>query len=57
MTIILCCIGFLGLAGIHRFYRGRILSGILWLFTGGLFLIGTILDLANLLSKGRLWLE
>ena len=57
VTILLCVLGFLGLAGIHRFYRGKILSGLLWLFTGGLFLIGTILDIAALGTKNKLWLE
>ena len=36
---------FLGLCGIHRFYLGRPLTGLLWLFTGGLFLIGQFIDL------------
>jgi len=42
---ILCIIGFFGFAGIHRFYLGRPLTGLLWLFTGGLCWIGTIVDL------------
>jgi TM2 domain-containing membrane protein YozV len=36
---------FLGFAGIHRFYAGKVLTGLLWLFTGGLFLIGQVIDL------------
>jgi TM2 domain-containing membrane protein YozV len=44
-VILLCCLGFMGLAGIHRFYVGRIWTGILWLCTCGIFGIGTILDL------------
>lgn len=35
----------LGFLGSHRFYYGRRLTGILWFFTGGLFLIGWIVDL------------
>jgi TM2 domain-containing membrane protein YozV len=35
---------FLGLFGIHRFYLGKILTGLLWFFTGGLFLIGWLYD-------------
>ncbi|MFO7459588.1 MAG: TM2 domain-containing protein [Desulfatiglandales bacterium] len=35
---------FLGIFGIHRFYMGKWISGILYLLTGGLFLIGYIYD-------------
>ena len=35
---------FLGVFGIHRFYMGKWLSGIIYLLTGGLFLIGYIYD-------------
>ncbi len=34
-----------GFIGVHRFYFGKPLTGILWFFTGGLFLIGWIVDL------------
>jgi TM2 domain-containing membrane protein YozV len=34
-----------GVFGIHRLYTGRILSGIIYLFTFGLFGIGQIIDL------------
>jgi TM2 domain-containing membrane protein YozV len=44
-VILLCCLGFIGLGGIHRFYVGRPLSGLLWLCTGGLCGIGTVYDL------------
>lgn len=46
--IILCCLGFVGAGGIHRLYAGKIWTGLLWLFTGGLFYIGTIVDLVNI---------
>jgi len=35
----------IGFAGIHRFYLRRYVTGIIWLLTGGLFLIGQIVDL------------
>ncbi len=35
---------FLGLFGIHRFYQGKWITGILYLLTGGLFFIGIIYD-------------
>ncbi len=35
---------FLGPLGIHRFYMGKILTGLLWFFTGGLFLLGWLYD-------------
>lgn len=35
---------FLGIFGLHRFYMGKWITGIIYLFTGGLFLIGIIYD-------------
>ncbi|CAN5765384.1 TM2 domain-containing protein [soil metagenome] len=47
-TILICCLlGFVAAAGIHRFVLGHIGMGILYLFTGGLCLIGTIVDIVN----------
>jgi TM2 domain-containing membrane protein YozV len=34
-----------GFTGAHRFYYGRPITGTIWLFTGGLLLIGWIVDL------------
>lgn len=39
---------FLGAFGIHRFYLGKIGTGILWLLTGGLFGVGYIYDYLTL---------
>lgn len=36
---------FLGFLSLHRFYLGKIGSGLIWLFTGQLFGIGWIVDL------------
>lgn len=35
---------FLGIFGIHRFYMAKWITGILYLFTGGIFLLGIIYD-------------
>ena len=47
--IILICalLGFVVVAGVHRFLLNQIGMGLLYLFTGGLCLIGTIVDLVN----------
>lgn len=47
MIMLLCLLGFLSLAGVHRFVLNQIGMGILYFLTGGLCLIGTIVDLVN----------
>lgn len=42
---------FLGVFGVHKFYEGRILLGIVYICTGGLCGIGIIIDLFVLLFK------
>jgi TM2 domain-containing membrane protein YozV len=39
---------FLGIFGAHRFYMGKVLTGVLWLLTGGLLGIGYIYDTLTL---------
>jgi TM2 domain-containing membrane protein YozV len=34
-----------GIFGAHRFYYGRQITGTIWFFTGGVFLIGWLIDL------------
>jgi TM2 domain-containing membrane protein YozV len=45
IAFLLWLLCFLGLFGIHRFYNGRWVTGLIWFFTGGLLLIGQIVDL------------
>ncbi|MEH2044931.1 TM2 domain-containing protein [Nostoc sp.] len=45
VSYILCAVGFMGVGGLHRFYNGRIVTGLFWLLTGGVFGIGQFVDL------------
>lgn len=45
ITYLLWLAGGLGVLGLHRFYLGRWITGLIWLFTGGLFMIGALIDL------------
>ncbi|MEJ7627124.1 MAG: TM2 domain-containing protein [Ferruginibacter sp.] len=47
-TILVCTLlGFVGVAGVQRFVLGQLGMGILYFFTGGLCLVGTIYDVIN----------
>lgn len=50
-AIVLCVLCFFGFGGIHRFYTGKIVTGIIHFFTFGLCFVGCIVDLVAL-SKG-----
>jgi TM2 domain-containing membrane protein YozV len=47
IVLITCILGFFLVAGVHRLILNQIGMGILYIFTGGLCLIGTIVDLVN----------
>lgn len=51
VALLLCIIGFFGAGGLHRFYTGHIITGILWICTGGLGGVGTVIDLIMLLTN------
>lgn len=42
---LLWCLCFVGLFGIHRFYSGRWVTGLIWVFTFGLLFVGQVIDL------------
>lgn len=42
---------FLGYLGAHRFYEGKVILGIIYLFTFGLFGIGWFIDIIRILCK------
>lgn len=49
VAVLLCF--FFGVFGVHRFYEGKVGSGLLYLFTFGLFGIGAFVDFIILLCK------
>ena len=55
IKLIVCL--FAGYFGVHKFMEGRIFSGILYVFTGGLFGIGVFIDviryIIELVHSGR----
>jgi TM2 domain-containing membrane protein YozV len=50
-TVAWVLLTFLGLFGVHRMYQGKWITGILYLFTGGLFLLGVLYDFWTLNSQ------
>ena len=53
IAYLLWFLSFFGVLGLHRFYLGKIPTGILWMFTGGLFGFGTIYDFFTLPGQVR----
>ncbi len=48
IAYLLWLISFFGWLGFHRFYLGKIGTGIIWIITGGVFGIGSLIDLFTL---------
>lgn len=46
VTFLLCL--FFGALGIHRFYVGKAGTGVIYLLTGGLLMIGVVVDLIRI---------
>jgi len=47
-TVAWLLLTFLGFLGVHRFYMGKLFTGVLYLFTGGLLMMGVLYDFLTL---------
>ena len=45
VTYLLWILGGFGVLGLHRFYLGRWVTGLIWFLTGGIFFVGALVDL------------
>ncbi len=48
LAYLLWFLGGFGILGLQHFYLGKVLRGIIWFFTGGVFGIGALIDLFTL---------
>jgi TM2 domain-containing membrane protein YozV/predicted transcriptional regulator len=53
MAYLLWLVSGFGAMGFHRFYLGKIPTGLLWMFTGGLGMVGSIYDFFTLPGQVR----
>lgn len=47
LALALCLVG--GFLGVHRFYTGKVGTGVLYILTGGLFGVGAFVDFCSIL--------
>lgn len=52
---VLWLVGVFGLLGIHRFYLGKIGTGLIWIFTVGVLGTGAMIDLFTLGGQVDAW--
>lgn len=45
VAYLLWCLGFFGACGMHRFYAGKWITGLIWVLTLGLLFVGQFIDL------------
>jgi TM2 domain-containing membrane protein YozV len=50
---LLWCLSFIGVCGLHHFYLGRPIKGLIWLFTIGLLGVGIVWDLFTIPGETR----
>ena len=53
LALVLTLLGFVLIAGLQYFYIGKIVMGLLFLFTGGFFFVGTVISCFTIRGETR----
>ncbi|MCL2176447.1 MAG: hypothetical protein FWB72_00610 [Firmicutes bacterium] len=40
--------------GLYRAFKGKVLIGLIWIFTGGLFAVGWIIDFVTIITSNKI---